>query len=204
MLLNTFQKFSLATAGAAVLSFGLGEAAFAVGFSGSYDPANWTLTNDNADGYVDTSNAPLVIVETGGDNSSVQFGQTSYTTTAAASGLVSFDWDYSSFDSDGAFWDPFGILLNGVFTQLSEDNGPSDPANLFDNQNGSYSFNVSEGDIFGFAIQTVDNIFGRATVEISNFNAPQNIPEPGTVVGLLAVGLGGTVLRRRQEQSKNS
>jgi len=55
-------------------------------FAGVYAPANWTFSNNNADGNVDTASAPASITITGGDNGSFNFGTTDYQTTAAASG----------------------------------------------------------------------------------------------------------------------
>ncbi len=190
MLFNTVQKLSLATASAALLSFGVGEAAFAIGFEGAYDPTNWTLTNNNANGYVDTSNAPDSILQIGGDNGSGWGGQTLYTTSAAGSGLVSFDWNYSTSDWNSS-WDPFGTVLNGNFTQLT--------SGFSTNESGSYSFNVSQGDNFGFGIKTVDNVIGSGKVKISNFSAP--VPEP--ITGLvLAAGMGGAALSRAKKAKK--
>jgi len=192
MLFNMVQKLSLATASAALLSFGVGEAAFAIGFEGAYDPTNWTLTNSNANGYVNTSNAPDSILEIGGNNGSGWGGQTLYTTTAAGSGLVSFDWNYSTSDWS-SYYDPFGVVLNGSFTQLTNNNAGI-------SQLGSYSFNVSQGDNFGFGIKTVDNAFGSGKVEISNFSAP--VPEP--ITGLvLAAGMGGAALSRAKKAKKS-
>ena len=68
------------------------------GFQDEYAPSNWTFTNSNADGSVNTSQAPTSISLTGGNNGSSDPGNTDYTTTAAAAGEVMFDWDYSTFD----------------------------------------------------------------------------------------------------------
>ena len=154
------------------------------GFQDAYDPINWTFANNNADGFVDTSGAPASISLTGGDNGSFNSGTTDYTTTAAAAGTVTFDWNYST--ADGPFWDPFGYLLNGSFTQVTNDGGGVV-------QNGTSTFNVLAGDSFGFRIFTRDNIFGRASVTISNFSAP--IPEPSTVLSLLVLGGLGAGLK---------
>jgi hypothetical protein len=154
------------------------------GFQDAYDPINWTLTNSNADGFVDTSGAPASISLTGGDNGSGSSGTTDYTTTAAAAGTVTFDWNYST--NDGPFFDPFGYLLNGSFIQVTDDGG-----GLV--QNGTSTFNVLAGDSFGFRIATTDNIFGPGSVTISNFSAP--IPEPSTVLSLLVLGGLGAGLK---------
>lgn len=156
------------------------SAATVFGFQDAYAPINWTFANSNADGFLNTGGAPASISLTGGDNGSGSSGTTDYTTTAAAAGTVTFDWNYST--ADGPFWDTFGYLLNGSFTFLTD--SPS---------NGTSTFNVLAGDSFGFRIATVDNGFGRASVTISNFSAP--IPEPSTVLSLLVLGGLGAGLK---------
>jgi hypothetical protein len=163
-----------------------------MGFTDSYAPANFSLTNSNADGFVNTSGAPASISITGGDNGSSSFGSTKFFTTAAAAGLVSFDWNYSTQDAQS--FDPFGFNLNGIFTQLTNSFGAQ-------SQFGTASFNVALGDTFGFEVQTIDNIFGRATVTISNFNAlaPTPIPTPALLPGL--IGMGVAALRQRKGEA---
>jgi hypothetical protein len=171
------------------------QAATVMGFQGLYDPSNFTLDNFNADGFVDTSNAPNSILLRGGDNGSGFPGETSYTTVAAAAGTVMFDFNYDSFNIDGPAFDPFGVILNGIFTQLTDNDG-------LDAQNGMFSFNVAQGDIFGFAIQTVDNLFGSSEAVISNFKAPApgvTTPEPASLFSMIAMGGLGLILKRRQQ-----
>lgn len=165
-----------------------------VGFQGPYDPSNFTLDNFNANGSVDTFEAPDSITLAGGNNSSFSFGQTNYTTAAAGAGTVMFDFNYESLNSDGPFFDPFGVILNGVFTQLSENNGP-------DSQNGTFAFDVQKGDTFGFAIQTVDNIFGNSQATVSNFKAPAKTPEPTAILGTIAIGALGIASKKRKQNN---
>ncbi len=157
-------------------------------FSGPYAPANWTTTLTNSDGSVNTAGAPGSITVLGTDNGSFAGGNTLYTTTAAATGTVGFDWSYTT--TDGPFWDPAGFYLNGVFTPLTNPFG-------FQNQGGSFAFAVNEGDTFGFYASSLDNIFGRGNLTISNFDAPT--PEPATlaVFGMMAAGAGAYVRRRK-------
>ncbi|MDB9413865.1 PEP-CTERM sorting domain-containing protein [Microcystis aeruginosa] len=171
------------------------SAATVFGFQDAYDPINWTLTNSNADGFVDTSGAPASISLTGGNNGSDSSGTTDYTTTAAAAGTVTFNWNYSTTDFlvddfcsnlPNSFCDPFIVLVNGVQTiPLNPSGGTT--------QSGTSTFNVLAGDSFGFRIATADNLFGRASVTISNFSAP--IPEPSTVLSLLVLGGLGAGLK---------
>lgn len=77
---------------------------------------------------------------------------------------MSFNWNYSTADEDqNTQYDPFGYLINGIFTQQTDDSGGI-------SQNGTSTFNVGAGDNFGFRIATVDNVFGRGSVTISNFS----------------------------------
>ena len=165
------------------------SAATVFGFQTPYAPINWTFTNSNADGSVNTGGAPASISLTGGNNGSNSSGTTNYTTTAAAAGTVTFDWNYSTADVS-AFWDTFGYLLNGSFTQVTNNGGGFV-------QNGTSTFNVLAGDSFGFRIFTRDNLFGRGSVTISNFSAPAPapVPEPSTVLSLLVLGGLGAGLK---------
>ncbi|BCU14669.1 PEP-CTERM sorting domain-containing protein [Microcystis aeruginosa] len=170
------------------------SAATVFSFQTPYAPINWTFTNSNADGSVNTGGAPASISLTGGDNGSGSSGTTNYTTTAAAAGTVTFDWNYSTNDINPLF-DPFGYLLNGSFTQVTDDGGDLD-------QNGTSTFNVLAGDSFGFRIFTGDNTGGGASVTISNFSAPgpmapppTSVPEPSTMLSLLVLGGLGAGLK---------
>jgi len=175
---------TVTTVGLTLAAASSASAATVFGFQTPYAPINWTFTNSNADGSVNTGGAPASISLTGGNNGSGGSGTTDYTTTAAAAGTVTFDWNYST--ADGSFWDPFGYLLNGSFTQVTNDGGGVV-------QNGTSTFNVLAGDSFGFRIFTRDNLFGWASVTISNFSAP--IPEPSTVLSLLVLGGLGAGLK---------
>lgn len=197
MAINLLSKLSIATVSTAAISLSFlgANPAQANGFSDGYEVENWTFTNNNADGFVNTSNAPESISLTGGDNWSWSSGSSWYTATSLADGLVSFDWSYTTNDPYGAYWDTFGYILNGVFTQLS---------NSFEyNQLGSASFAVLAGDLFGFGVNTVDNTFGAATVTVSNFAAPQSVPEPGTIAALGLIGLGGLLTKKKLNASDN-
>jgi hypothetical protein len=104
--------------------------------------------------------------------------------------LVSFNWNYST--QDAPFYDPFGFNLNGIFTQLTNSFGAQ-------SQFGTASFNVALGDTFGFEVQTIDNVVGSATATISNFSAPEPIPTPALLPGL--IGMGVAALRKRKGEA---
>jgi len=186
------KKLSMATVGAAVVALGAADSAQAFGFTGAYDPSNWTLQNNNTNGYVDTSNAPSSITIIGGNLGGSGPGQTTYTTTVALiGGLLSFNWSYGTADFS-PFWDPFGFVLNGAFTQLTDNSGPRE-------QSGTFSTTLAQGDIFGFGINTRDNQVGRANATISDFAAP--VPEPASTLGML-IGLGAILKRKQQQKAK--
>jgi hypothetical protein len=141
-------------------------------FSGIYAPANWTQTIEG-DGSVNTSGAPASIVLQGADDDA-GFQNTDFTITAPASGNVSFNWDYTTTDADGPWFDHFGYLLNGIFTQVTDDGG-------LDSQSGSTIFSVVMGDVFGFRQSSDDSIEGPAFTTVSSFNAP--VPGPLPLLG---------------------
>jgi hypothetical protein len=157
-------------------------------FAGYYSPANWTQSIQ-PDGSIDTSNAPTSITlrgaNDGGGNKSTDF-----TIAAPLAGTVSFDWAYSS--EENPFWDPFGYLLNGGFTRLTDNGGNQ-------SQSGSVSFSVLAGDVFGFRQNSLDSVFGRASTTISNFNGPalQFVPGPLPLLGAGAAFGWSRQLRRR-------
>ncbi|MCV0401974.1 MAG: DUF5089 domain-containing protein [Nitrosopumilus sp.] len=137
----------------------------ATGFAGDYDPVNWTLTNTNTDGFVLTSGAPASIELVGGDQGFGGSGDTDYTVPVACEGDISFDWTYKTLDFS-PFWDPAGYLVNGAFIQLSDNAGLT-------SQTGSTTVTVSDGDVFGFRVHTVDNIFGEGSfATITNLQTP--------------------------------
>jgi hypothetical protein len=190
------KKLSMATVGAAVVALGAVDSAQAFGFTGAYAPSNWTLSNNNTNGYVGTSNDLSSITIIGGDVGGGGPGQTTYTTTALISGLLSFNWSYVTADVS-PLYDPFGFVLNGAFTQLTNSSGPN-------GQSGTFSTTLAQGDIFGFGINTTDNILGRGYATISNFAAPDfaaPVPEPLSSLGML-IGAGAMLIRKQQQKAK--
>jgi len=152
------------------------------GFSGTFDPSNWTeFTEGN--GNVVTVNAPGFIVIEGSDNS---FGcdgvngfvsnddllgtrnhindncVTDYTIPMPCTGTVSFVYFYET--NDEADFDPAGFLVNGAFTVLA---GHDE-----DTKSGSQVVAVQQGDVFGFRVDSTDDSSGIGLFQISDFVGP--------------------------------
>src|SRR6202011_22527 len=162
-------------------------------FNGAYGVSNWTTTLTNSDGGVDTSMAPASVTLTGGDNQSGEFGETLFSIVAPTSTSLVFSWTYSSLDF-GAQFDPAGYIINGMQTQLSPSwSLPQVGAT------GVSTVDLNMGDIFGFYVDTSDNLSGSASLQVTG---PEVIatPEP-SCLALLAVGmlaLGALSLKRDQ------
>lgn len=162
-------------------------------FSGDYDPGNWTTTADApSNGTVSTASAPASITLTGSNDAtgtSRDFDiDVDYTITIPTGGVWSFDWVYHTSDASGSpRYDIAGILINGTFTQLTNNKGLID-------QTGSYtSAFLPAGTVIGFRVESKDNRAGSATFSISNFSVstvtlPLNLlsfsalPKEGAVV----------------------
>jgi hypothetical protein len=139
-------------------------------FSGAYAPSNWTTTlSSGSTGSVNTSGAPGSITLNGSDGAGGTNVDVDYTITATASGALNFNWSYHTNDSDtDPSFDLAGVLINGVFTQLSNNAGSV-------TQSGSYTVSVSAGNVIGFRIRATDNVMGDATLTISAFSPPTGV-----------------------------
>jgi hypothetical protein len=142
-------------------------------FTKGYVPTKWTQAKTaNSNGSVNTASAPGSITITGSDDPSgiiTSQEDIDYTITAIATGVWSFSWAYHTNDSyNDPQYDLAGVLVNGVFTQLSNSAGAVD-------QSGTYSASVSAGTVIGFRIRATDNGYGNATFSISNFSPPGGV-----------------------------
>ncbi len=144
-------------------------------FVDTYSVNNWQKSLEG--GFVNTKSAPdsIKINSNNGLNSGFSGERNmDFTVASLKGGFVTFDWSYKTNDKNGAGADPFGILLNGIFTQLTDNSGGK-------TQSGTFSFRVRPGDIFGFRANSVDSLLGIATTTISNFSAPSQVPAPAAL-----------------------
>ncbi|MBK12654.1 MAG: hypothetical protein CL849_03905, partial [Crocinitomicaceae bacterium] len=89
--------------------------------------------------------------------------ETSLNLLVTSGGMVSFNWSYHTDDVDPSY-DP-AYYINEAQYLLTDDDGPND-------QSGSISFEVSEGDMIGFGINATDMCCGGAILTVSGFQAP--------------------------------
>lgn len=166
-------------------------------FSGSYAPAQWsTNLSPGSDGTVNTAAAPSSITITGSDGAGGSNVDIDYVITATAAGIWSFNWVYHSNDADASpAYDIAGIVINGAFTQLSDDGGSID-------QSGSYTAPyVTAGTVIGFRIRATDNQLGDATLAISSFSRPGGIL-PLKLTSFSAKKEGGKVILQWKSENE--
>ncbi len=181
-----WRRSALTLCCAAVLSVLLTPQAHAA-FVDAYALSNFTLTNtttcpgfDMPNGFVTGSPDGLSLVLTGSNSGSGCAGTTDLTINAASSGVVQFDYSYSSLDFPGYDWAAY--LLAGLPIQLTDGDPPL---------SGTVTFQVTAGESFGFRVATADNEGEPGVFAISNFSAPSGVspvPEPGA---LQLAALGG-------------
>ena len=114
---------------------------------------------------------------------------TTYTFTAASAEFVACSWAYETYDFGGAYWDPAGYVLNGVFHQLSDDSLP-----YLGTEQGFLSVRLNPGDTFGFYVLSLDSLEGPGAITVTPTDIP--VPEPSSLALLAAVVLGWAVRRR--------
>jgi len=167
------------------------------GFAAAFAPANWTLTQSNSNGTVNTAGAPGNIVLTSSDGLSGA-GTSDYSIAVSCSGNVTFNWSYTTID--GAQYDYPRYRINGnapvTFPGYNTAGGTA--------QSGSASIPVNAGDVIGLQSYSTDNAFGACTITISSFSAPApsqtinwagpaTIANPGNATTSVTPGAAGTL-----------
>ncbi len=132
-------------------------------FSGVYDVSNWDTELNGGDGNVLAENTSDVLIT--GDDSDQGQTDTSFSLVMPCDGNVDFNWDYRTVDDDGPEFDPAGYSVDGVFTQISDDDGD-------DVQNGMETVPVLAGQIFGFVVRTNDGDEGEASASFTPTEFP--------------------------------
>jgi hypothetical protein len=176
-------------------------------FMGYYDVngGNWTLMNagdPSTDGSAVTNDSGLSVVITGGNSGiAIGGGSTTFLIAAPAAGTVTFDWMYTSLDSNtpacvppnfNTICDSASYTVGSTSTFLADDTSLSAPGQSVSGT--GVTFSVTSGQIFGFEVDTADNQGGPGVLTISNFSAPPSVtavPEPGTAF-LLFIGISLT------------
>ncbi len=150
---------------------GIPSDGYTKGFVGKYDINNWALHQQNSDGSTDVSQTPQKIEITSGNNGSNAFGYTGYSILTTHATTISFDWSYSTSDTQGAAFDPPTYYIEGEPEPLIF---PSFDTNGADIQNGSESIIVPAGKLFYLLMYTQDNVGGSATVETESISFTDN------------------------------
>lgn len=115
---------------------------------------------------------------------------TTYTATATADLLIEGEFAYLSADIGGPGFDPFGYIINGTQTQLTDNaGGPS--------QTGTFTFSVLAGDIFGWYIDATDDQLGAASAVVG----ATVVPLPAALPLLLTAAFAGFAVTRRRTGS---
>ncbi|WP_432670335.1 beta strand repeat-containing protein [Flavobacterium sp. SM2513] len=164
-------------------------------FTADYAPSNWIFTNTNADGNVNTTDAPASLNITSGNNDTNTSGTTDYSITIPASGTLSFNWSYTTSDEGPQYDIPQFVYNNLVTTFTDYDTDGSST------QSGTITLEVTEGATFVLRMHTTDNVAGAATVVISNFQAPQLTPVEANV--LWTASNGGTIVGPTNQLNTN-
>lgn len=169
------------------LSYSVPVCGLTSGFQANYTPYYWTTAQSNSNGSINTSNTPAsitMISSNGIGNNSP--GTTNYTVTIPCTGLVSFNWNYTTVD--GASWDyPRYSINGGAFT-----NFPGYNTGGSSSQSGTFSLSVSAGQTLTLQAYSQDNAAGPCTIVISNFSAPVSVPAQS--VAWYSAPSGGTLL----------
>ena len=175
------------------------------GFDENYAECFWTITDGSGDASsdadVDFSSAPTSVLLTSNDIYGFLSFKAAYAEkTINCDATISFDWDYYT-DGSGFFGnveEPFYTTVNGSTTIHTYGYNVD--------QSGSFTVNLSAGDVFGFGIFSASGNGGPEVVDITNFQVIETtdvtmtaglasgsqFPVGTTTVSYLARNCGGT------------
>jgi hypothetical protein len=187
--MSIFQK-TLVAASLALGAMAGNAHADVVGFSGVYAPGQWSTTLSGTPGGggapVGVTNDGSTLTLTGGDGAcllgpcQLLYG----ITVPGPEQALLFHWAYDTTDIDGPAFEAFGIVVDGVYTQLTDPGGSAF-------QSGDYRVSLTAGSQFAWYVDCADCILGNAVATITNFQA---LPEPASLAlvgfGLLAAAAG--------------
>ena len=157
------------------------------GFTDDYAPANWSVTQSNSVGDVDTASAPTSIAINSGTSGEevgcldyTATGYLDYTIMVTTSGNISFNWSFTNLGEV-----PY-VLINGVETPLT---GFIEIGNF--NQAGTMTIAVTAGQTLTFRA-TANNYLlisdyleycstTGPTLTLTNFKVTQNTAVASTV-----------------------
>jgi hypothetical protein len=162
---------------------------FAVAISGpALADTFTTISTSGGDGHA--TFPPGFDVDLFGSDNGVGQSLTTYTATALSNQTFTVNWLYHTNDVDGPSFDPAGYLLDGVLTQLTNNDGPDD-------QSGTFILSVLLGQVYGLYVDSSDSIFGAADIKIAGAETPLPAALPLFVTGLGTLGLLGWRRKRK-------
>lgn len=181
------RKCAFGSVAGALIAIGL-----AIGTVGS--ASAYTLNNDNGgDGFVVPipGGFDLFGSDSAASGGNVGPNNTTYLDVAGANVVLGFNWSYHT-DDFIPFFDSAGYVVNNIFHQLTNDNGPND-------QSGLAILVIAAGQNFGLYVQSVDQQFGRGDIAVT---AATVAPVPAAL-SLFATGLAGLgwLARRQRKQA---
>jgi hypothetical protein len=145
------------------LSFLFAHAAFA-DFSGQFAATNWTIATQTfgcGSSSVNISGAPASVALSTGTGCS-DIGASFTFPSAPSAGTVAFSYTYVvGFDGPAHY--PASYVVNGVSTQFSNNAGAA-------SQSGNFTFQVQQGQSFGFVFQAANSSGQADSLTISNFS----------------------------------